>query len=83
VESEITHLDTGLEVSSFELGRPSATSSCATSSLICLMFLYERSKVRPLSVDFCWASAMWSEERETTGMGLAGLGRVDRGEDLV
>lgn len=36
-----------------------------------------------MSVDFCCASAMWSSERETPGAGLAGLGRVDRGEDLV
>lgn len=37
----------------------------------------------PLSVDFCCASAMWSDERETPGAGLAGCCRVDRGEDLV
>lgn len=37
----------------------------------------------PLSVDFCCASTMWSEERETPGTGLAGLGLVDRGEVLV
>ena len=34
-------------------------------------------------MDFFCASVMWSEERETPGAGLAGLGRVDRGEDLV
>lgn len=37
----------------------------------------------PLSVDFCRASSMWSDERERPGAGLAVLGRVDRGEDLV
>ena len=37
----------------------------------------------PLSVDFCNASTIWSEERESPGVGLAGLGWVDRGEDLV
>ena len=37
----------------------------------------------PLSVDFCCASAMWSDERETPEAGLVGWGRVDRGEDLV
>jgi len=33
-ELNVTHLDTGVETTSFELDRPSATSSCATSSLI-------------------------------------------------
>lgn len=38
----------------------------------------------PLSVDFCCASAMWSDERETPWAGLGGLGRADRGEgDIV
>ena len=34
-------------------------------------------------MDFCNASTMWSGERESAGGGLAGLGWVDRGEDLV
>ena len=37
----------------------------------------------PLSEDFCCASVMWSDESETPGVEFAGLGRVDRGEDLV
>lgn len=36
-----------------------------------------------MSADFRCASAMWSDERETPGRGLAGSGWVDRGEDLV
>lgn len=39
VTPDKAHLNTGLEVSSFELDRQSATSSWTTSSLICRMFL--------------------------------------------